>query len=264
MIKFNIPYNFDPKLLAGLNILQFNHDAIQSIYIPPYEHDYPCIRKNDIMPNEQEHLRQLELIQNQFPGKIQLLLQQPNDNFLMTGELLKKYLNFGIKKFCVGSLNQAKEIKNILPESEIVGSISMHINKENIEKYKNEYLQYFNSFVLDFSYNRDIYKIYNLPNYFKYILILNSTCHSQCQGDFHWFSNNYQNFDCPYKDKNTWSETSLIRPFDLSLFDPYIHSYKIVERGYPTRAILTSLLLYNNFQAFFPNSSPEESLYIKK
>ena len=252
--QFEIPYNFDPKLIAGLNILQFDERAISCIYLPPYEFDYPSIRKNDIMPNEKEHLSQIEMIQKQFPGKIQLLLQQPNDDYLMTGDLLNKYLKLGIKKFCVGSLNQAKEIKNIFPEAEIIGSISMHMTKENIENNKNEYLEYFNSFVLDFSYNKDIEKIKNLPNYYKYILIINSECDVRCNGNFHWFESEYQNFLCPFQDDKTRTlETiSLIPPFNLNLYDEYIYAYKIVERGSYTKDILRDLMLYTtNFKLYF-------------
>lgn len=252
--KFEIPYNFDPKLLAGLNILKFDQNAISCIYLPPYEFDYPCIRKNNEMPNKEEHFNHIEMIQNQFPGKIQLLLQQPNDNYLMTGELLKKYLNFGIQKFCVGSLNQAKEIKNILPEAEIIGSISMHITKEKIENNKEEYLKYFDSFVLDFSYNKNLIKIQNMPNYYKYILIINSFCNINCPCDMHWFyvpnkekGENYYSFQCimspKVSPKNEWS---LINPTKLELYDNYIRTYKIVERGWPTEQILRDLVLYTS------------------
>ena len=264
MKKFNIPYNFDGKLLSGLNILQIQEESIACIYLPPYEFDYPSIRKNDFMPNEKEHFAHIDMIQNQFPNKIQLLLQQPNDNYLMTNNLLEKYLNKGITKFCVGSLNQAKEIKKILPNAEITGSITMHINKEKLEKNKEEYLQYFDFFVLDFTFNRDIDKIYNLPKDFKYILIVNTACNSNCPGDFHWFTNDYKNFNCPYEDKTSWWETSIINPLDLPLFDPYISSYKIVERGFYTRTILTNILLYNNFIGYFPDRQPNESLYKKR
>lgn len=265
MRNFNIPYNFDPKLLAGLNILEINEELISCIYLPPYDSDYPSIHKNDALPDEKKYFEHIDMIQRQFPGKIQLLLQQPNDNYLMTGQLLKKYLDLGITKFCVGSLNQAKEIKELLSEAKISGSITMHITKEKIEQNKNNYLNYFDDFVLDLPYYRDIDKIYNLPKEFKYVLILNLACNSNCSGDFHWFADNKQTFICPYKDKRTWSETCIIRPFDLSLFDSYVSSYEIEGRGFPTYAILTNLLLYieNDFEGFFPNTPPNELLYKK-
>ena len=243
--QFEIPYNFDTKLLAGLNILQIEEEIISSIYLPPYEFDYPSIRRTDIMPEEKEHLRQIETIQNQFPGKIRLLLQQPNDNYLMTGELLNKYLNFGITKFCVGSLNQAKEIKNILPEAEIIGSITMNINKEKIENNKEEYLEYFNSFILNYTYNKNLEKIKNLPEYYKYILIINSNCDSRCEGRSECFDSQYNNFKCPYKDtRRTYNERSFIKPSELKNYDNYSFSYKIVERGSTSADILKNLIVY--------------------
>lgn len=243
--KFDIPYNFDYKLLAGLNIIHFSQNNISSIYLPPYEFDYPSIRKNDTMPNEIDYLSHIEMINNQFPGKIKLLLQQPNDNYLMKDTLLQKYINLGITKFCVGSLNQAKEIKNKLSETEITGSISMHITKENIENNQNEYIQYFNNFVLDFSYNKNLKKIQNMPKNFKYSLIINSLCNINCTGNFHWFGK-YENFQCPYPfEKSKIEDLTLINPTELYLYDNDIDCYKLVERGWPTQRILKDLITYN-------------------
>ena len=248
MRQFEIPYNFDPKLLAGLNILKIEESIISSIYLPPYELDYPSVRRSDIMPDEKNHLNQIEMIQNQFPGKIRLLLQQPNNDYLMTGELLNKYLKFGITKFCVGSLNQAKEIKNILPEAEIVGSITMNINKEKIENNKEEYLEYFDSFVLNYTYNNNLEKIKQLPNYYRYILIVNSICDTRCEGQPECFDSVYHNdFICPYIHdlKRDRQNIATISFSDLRTYDNFIFSYKIVERGSPTNLILTQLILYS-------------------
>lgn len=243
--KFEIPYNFDSKLLVGLNLLKINHKNISSIYLPPYEFDYPSVRRNDIMPNEKDHLDEIEGIQEQFPGKVRLLLQQPNDNYLMKGELLNKYLKLGINKFCVGSLNQAKEIKNVLPEAEIIGSIRMNINKEKIENNKDEYLKYFNSFVLNYTYNKNLDKIKNLPDYYKYILIVNSICDTRCEGKEECFDNNYNNFKCPFiHNERTENEISKLSFSEISFYDNFMYSYKIVERGSPTHLILKALINY--------------------
>ncbi len=262
--KFEIPYNFDPKLLAGLNILKFPYDNISSIYLPPYEFDYPSVRRNDIMPNEKEHLNQIKMIQNQFPGKIRLLLQQTDNNYLMTGKLLNKYLNLGITKFCVGSLNQAKEIKDILPKAEIIGSITMNINKEKIENNKEKYLQYFNSFVLNYTYNKDLEKVQQLPNYYKYIFIINSNCVNQCEGNNYCFDSKYNNFKCPYDNvKNDFIYKSKISPIALSQFNNYSYSYKIVERGDSTEAILYNLIAYSFYFNQFQDIKLDNSFYYK-
>lgn len=263
MKKFNIPYNFDFNLLSGLNILNIEEESIYCIYMPPEESDYKTIQKNDVLPYGTEYLEHINIINSQFPNKIQLLLQQPNK--LISKKKLEKYINLNISKFCVGSIEQAKIIKEILPKADITGSIVMHITKEKLEQDKEDYLKYFNNFVLDFSYNRDIDKIYNLPKDFNYTLIINSCCNSKCQGDFHWFYNGSENFECPYKDKISWSETSIIKPSDLPLFDPYINNYEIEGRGFPTFSILANLLLYgnNNFKGYFPELIMDESIYKK-
>lgn len=50
-------------------------------------------------------------------------------------------------------------IKEIDPSIKIVGSIAMHIDYNKIMLHLKEYTQYFDSFVLDFSYNKNLSKI---------------------------------------------------------------------------------------------------------
>lgn len=113
----------------------------------------------------------------------------------MPSYLVKKYIGLGFRNFCVGSLEQAKIIKNIDPNIKVVGSIAMHITAEQIEENDKEYSQYFNSFVLDFSYTKNLLKIKILPKNYEYMILANSRCNNQCDGDHHWWSahNNY----CP-------------------------------------------------------------------
>ena len=57
-----------------------------------------------------------------------LLLQQ--NNFCIDNELLTYYINLGFNKFCVGSIEQAKQIKKFLPSAEVIASITMKITYE--------------------------------------------------------------------------------------------------------------------------------------
>lgn len=52
-------------------------------------------------------------------------------------DLLYYYINLGFNKFCVGNIEQATIIRKILPESEIIGSITMKIMPNDLmeEKY---------------------------------------------------------------------------------------------------------------------------------
>lgn len=160
-----------------------------------------------------------------------LLLQQ--NNFCIDDELLAYYINLGFNKFCVGSIEQAKQIKKFLPSAEVIASITMKITYE--EFISNNKLEIFDGFVLFFTFNRDLDLIKKLPKKYKYILLVNCGCNIHCDGTHHWFAsrtfeegNKPEQHRCPNKIKPTyWKDTIRIRPMDLNIFDPYISIYKL-------------------------------------
>jgi hypothetical protein len=81
----------------------------------------------------------------------------------------------------VGSYNQAKIIRDELKDTniEIIGSITMKIMPQDLNDKKYEI---FNSFVLWFPYNRNIYQIKKMPIKYKYILLVNCDCSIYCSG----------------------------------------------------------------------------------
>lgn len=237
---------------------------IDCIYLPPFFKDYQTVirqKENDIVLqlSYDEYLEHVKYINNIYPNKLQLLLQR-TDGTIMPSYLIKKYISLGFNNFCVGSLEQAKIIKNINPNIKIVGSIAMHITLEKIKNNYDEYKQYFNSFVLDFSYNKNLISIKSLPKDFEYILLINSRCNITCKGDHHWWWQ--ENFKCPGIAGNgiDFYHSCLIRPMDLMIFDPYIKVYKIQDRGWPTADILRDTVLYTQNYDIYSFIS-ENSLY---
>ena len=138
MYQFEIPYNFDKELIEQLNMLQID-EQIHSIYLPPYKEDYITAKHyythlrgrhdvyNTLPGSREEYESHIKLINQLFPNRLMLLLQQ--NNTLIKKELLYYYFNLGFKKFCVGSYNQAKIIRDELKDTniEIIGSITMKI-----------------------------------------------------------------------------------------------------------------------------------------
>lgn len=173
--------------------------------------------------------------------------------------MIKKYIGLGFKNFCVGTIEQAKIIKEIDPNLTVVGSIAMHITPSQIESNIQEYKKYFNAFVLDFSYTRNFLRIKILPKDFEYILLTNSRCNAGCDGDHHWWSE--RNANCPgIFDDISFYDSCLIRPMDLYMFDPYIDVFKLQDRGWPTELILRELVLYStNYN--YPNIKYDGSIY---
>lgn len=270
---FEFPYNFDKKLIEILNTLGGSeNNTIHCIYLPPLLKDYPSILRTGEQANlldqmtEKEYIAHIQYIQSFFPDKIQLLLQKTD--FILDKEKIKWYHNLGISKFCVGTIEQAKIIKEINPKAEIIGSINMHISKNELENNK-ELEKYFMGFVLDFSFGRKLNIIKTLPNKYKYIILVNSYCNNKCDGTHHWMYN-YKITDkkmhCPgiLQNKAQWENSVLIRPMDLKLWYPYISIFKLQDRGWPTADIIKDYILYTTNYNLYPEINYNINIYNEK
>ena len=272
--SFELPYNFDLDLIQFYKIYFKNKsELIHSIYLPPFKDDYNSAKfyykdyyNNKTMQETfpftfEEYQKHIEQINLNFPNKINLLLQQ--NQYIMQKEQIQKYLNINITKFCVGSFEQAKIIKNYFSKAEIMGSITMKIMPQELNNNLNLYKKYFDSFVLWFPYNRDIELIKKLPKDFKYVLLVNCWCDKNCSGTFHWLANSYeeekkiQNI-CPNKNGGTIKNKIFIPPQYLYLFQDYISYLKIQGREYPTEKIIEDVVTYTTYPNNFNNLQIED------
>lgn len=261
MRQFEIPYNFDYNLISALYKLNI-FDSCHCIYLPPYWEDYISAKYNyihhngkDISDNKKMNRKEYEnhifYINVHFPDKLMLLLQR--NDICISKEMLKYYHNLGFKKFCVGNIEQAKQIKLLYPKDEIIGSITMKISPQELNQSQYEI---FNGFVLWFPYNRNLPIIKSLPNKYKYILLINCDCSIYCKGTHHWFASKEeeQMLKCP--NNKTWENIIRIDPQDLSLFEPYITYFKLQGREYTTHQIISDILLYLHMSNILP-ANPE-------
>ena len=279
MKPFEIPYNFDTKLIDALYILQPSGDSYHCIYMPPYYEDYEAashylthtLYDQNMATIQREltrkgYIEHVQYINKIFPHKQMLLLQRQDQ--IMDKTTLRFYLGLGFTKFCVGTIEQAKIIKSISLNFEVIGSISMKITKEKLNKNP-DYFKYFDGFVLFFPFNRNLNKIKNLPKNFKYVLLVNCDCNIRCPGEQHWFASKENeligNVNCPndFYTNNIadWSEIIRIRPMDLPIFDDYISYYKIRGREFPTSTIFMTLCTYMADYSFYPGIVYDEKLY---
>lgn len=259
MKPFDLPYNFDFNLIDFYNIY-FNKNInrqIHSIYLPPHLNDYITAKSNqkihttyntlkikNIIPiDNQEYKEHILYIDKLLPNTLMLLLQQ--NNLLMSYNVLEKYLKLNIKKFCVGSIDQAKMIKEIDPSIEITGSITMKMMPNDLIEQNSLLNQYFDNFVLWFPYNRNIKMIQQLPLNFNYILLLNCTCSINCQGTSHWFATENDTIKCPSIQENNIQKQIIIPRDFLYLFNNYINIYKLQGREFPTKLIIEQIIYYN-------------------
>lgn len=271
MKPFEIPYNFDKQLINILYNIDPSGQLFHCIYCPPYIEDYISAKSNYIHHNNinlnsqqsitrQEYESHIKNIQKYFPDKLMLLLQQ--NNSCITEQLLFYYYSLGFNKFCVGNIQQAIMIRKLLPDSEIIGSITMKIMPTDLN---NKDYEVFDGFVLWFPYNRNIDTIKTLPNKYKYILLVNCDCSIYCSGTHHWFASKEQEkrIQCPNK-KYKFAKDTIIRidPQDLSIFEPYVSYFKLQGREFTTNQIIKDIMIYStNYNLLNPNIIIEESKY---
>ena len=269
MKPFDLPYNFDKDLIEFYRIFfKKGENMVHSIYLPPLQDDYLAAKNytriipyavgkiptpmdagicNTIPSDEYAYSLHISLINKYFPNKCCLLLQNPKE--LMSKYTLKKYIDQGITKFCVGSIKQAAIIKSVLPEAEITGSITMKIMPEDLNNHKELYKD-FNNFVLWFPYNKNFDLLEQLPKDFKYSLLVNCTCSKNCSGK-HWLVESEEEEminckTCPTKTEgyNIDQDSIYIRPADLKYYDNYISFYKFQGREHSTPLIISDIAKY--------------------
>lgn len=250
MKPFEIPYNFDTKLIDFLNI--YNNIGIHSIYLPPFQNHYITTRhyyqylSMTFPKNLENYEYHINYINKYFPNKIMLLLQRRDH--ILSDELIKYYLDLGITIFCVGTIEQARKIKQQNSQVEIIGSITLQINLQLLQQ---EEYNIFDGFVLFFPFNRDISLIKKLPPNFTYSLLVNSGCNIKCDGITHWFVNSQQEEQniknkCPGRNVNF--ENSIYIPnIDVQYFEPYINYIKLQGREYNTQKIIGDIVNYTYF-----------------
>ena len=253
---FEIPYNFDKKLIDNLYQIDPKGDTYHCIYMPPYNYDYHSAKRYYVHSNNIDMVKQQDIsrdeyeshinyIKQYYPDKLMLLLQQ--NKVCIDIELLNYYINLGFKKFCVGNIKQPNIIRNILPDSEIIGSISMKIMPNDLLEQKYEV---FDGFVLWFPYNRKLSIIKQLPKKYKYILLVNCDCNINCDGTHHWFATREEEFNntrCPNDNPslNNWFNKIRIQPYDLPIFEPYITYFKLQGREFNTEYLINDIKKYS-------------------
>lgn len=266
--KFEIPYNFDPLYIDTLVSCKLTGPEIAMIYMAPFHEDYTTIIRKDpynsrLLTREQ-YVAHIKKVKSVFEGRMQLLLQ--NKTAILPIEKLKWYIDLGFTSFCCGNPAQAEIIKKYNDKLTIIGSIVLHIEQEDLTRQLNaKKYEYFDYFVLDFSYGRDITKIKFMPENKKYLILVNAICHSHCDGDHHWnVKSSDEHIACPGKygvEHKNFSQTVWIRPMDLKYFDPWISIYKIQDRSWPTFEIIRDLILYTQDYSLYPGIEYNEGLY---
>lgn len=260
---FDVPFNFDESFIYIIENIRFQKYKINSYYIYPFPEDYEMtdLTSTITIPSTREEYEhwlikyfKANVDLNLF--KMQLILENPDT--IMDKDTLKYYLNFGFSQFSCSSIEQAQTIKEVYPEAEIIGSIFMDISSEKLEQHP-EYKDYFNKFVLPFSYNRNIDAIKLLPDTYEYIIIPNANL--QIDDDL-----TKENFTSlrdlnQLVDEETYLNSAKIRPVDIIYFSKYIHQFRLQHSDWTTTWILQELIAYSYLYENYPNIEYNKFIY---
>lgn len=150
MRKFEVPYNFDMKLIDKLKETDFRKN-ISCVYLPCFYLDGDNSRKNLIFeekyPKDWEEYKKhlLKIKELSYPR----VLFQEGTSF----NTIKKYYSLGVKKFCLTDDKLAKEIKSNYKDVELILSITRCIKDDELQ---NGDLSMYDKIVLPFRYCRAI------------------------------------------------------------------------------------------------------------
>lgn len=245
--KFEIPYNFDFKLIDELTPYK---DFVDFIYMPSFYADggnsrKDLVLKENVPMNWDEYISHIEYIQNN-NFNIGLLIQEN-----CTIELIDKYYNLGIKIFVLNDNELTTEAKQKYDDIKCVLSITSVLSLDDIKN--NDYSMY-DEIVLFFNFCRQIQLLKELPKEYNYVLIPNSHCVYNCDRALaHWKLNadTLEEYDIKvdniikgYCSEIYREDRAFIQPHDLVYFNEYITNYKLVDRLMPTEDILYDIDRY--------------------
>lgn len=252
MIKFEIPFNFERDYVEKLKARKELHKYIDSIYAAAWRDDCDNSRsglnfREDYPQSYEEYVERLkELISI---GIDVCILAQRN----ATLEMVERYIALGVKSFTLSDDELAGQIKAKYPDIRLSLSATRALTKEEII---NGDFSMYDRIVLFFWFSKHLDELEELPKKNKYVIMCNSRCYYDCKWhDAHWFLKADSREE--YSDKentvckrcyeimsNDTSKAAYIAPEDLLFFDPYVVTYKLVDRADYTDAILEYLKTY--------------------
>lgn len=248
MVKYEIPFNFDLDLLDFLEGY-IDKQWIEFLFLPPFKGDSPNARshvegitKASWTYKEPDTLEEYDFYikEIQRRGFTPGVLFQKEEPLAM--DVVKHYLDLGVNTFVVNSDKLASDLKKVNSKYKIIASITKTLSAEDL--WENDYSMY-DKIVLHFPFNRALSKLKELPSYYKYSILVNSYCLYNCAvARAHWNSTPETscNITCLKGEKK--DDLIYIPPEYTKLFAPYVDSFKIQGREYPTHILGEEIYCY--------------------
>lgn len=253
MKKYEVPFNFDLDYAEKLSQHIELFDHIDCIYLPAWKEDCRNTRQDvtfrDSYPKTwDEYLLRLKMLAAL--GLDLCILAQRG----ATIETVRKYYDLGVRHFIVADDVLAGQARAVYgADVKLTLSVTRALTFEQIQ---NGDFSDYDAIVLFYWFNRHIEELKKLPTKNKYILMCNNDCYYDCKWhDAHWFATgetleeygkkaNAACEKCRAAMNGELRKEALITPENLEYFDPYIETYKLVDRLWSTDRIIEALHAY--------------------
>ena len=243
MKQYEVPYNFAYDFYTKLRRRADPFPYVKCIYLPSFEGKntrYDATLQDGYPKTKKEYELRLKALQ-QLGLPLCILMQKE-----ATMGRVEEYYSMGIRMVILNDDSLASEIHRKHPKVTMILSITRAITVEEIQ---NTDLSMYDEIVLFFWFNRHLTEVKNLPKKYRYVLIPNNDCYYKCRWhDAHWFADSLEEMNAATSKCRACigglRDTTYIEPENLAYFDPYIDSYKLVDRLNPTDRILEDLDRY--------------------
>lgn len=251
MIKFELPYNFDPAYVSHFQEPENSQFLpwVEFIYLPAWKDDCQNTRldvtfRENYPKTYEEYTKRIADLQQLAP--VCVLMQKG-----ASLDLIKKYKALGVNKFLINDDALAKMAKKEDPETWVGLSVTRALTLDEIKA--GDFSMY-DTVVLFYWFNRHLDKLGELPPG-NYTIMCNNDCYWDCQWhDAHWFAGGKDAEEYSQNVRKACEEcgkhhmelrdSATILPEDLRYFDRFVYSYKLVDRIWDTDRIGFALAQY--------------------
>lgn len=237
-VPFNFAYDFESKLLRKQELFPY----ISCIYLPAYKEDaattrYGIWQQEEYPKSYDEYLFRLKALM-QLGIPICVLMQRG-----ATLETRERYYDLGIRIFTMNDDALAVAMKERHKDVELTLSVTRALTEQEL---KTKDLSMYDRIVLFYWFSRHLDAVKALPKKYRYILMPNCECYWNCRWhDLHWFAGSPEDerkaTDLCHQCVKELHDAAFIEPENLSYFDPYVDSYKLLDRLFSTDRILSEL-----------------------
>lgn len=272
--KFEVPYTNDLECVQKYADSPFK-DSIKFIYMPGKAVDgQTSVTRTTEIKKDTSTVEERIATCHRYGFEPSILLQRGEHS----DEELDWYLDRGVRFFTVGPDKVAERLREMNPDVYLTGSITKDLLLEDYQYYSKEKPDLYNIFVLRFHFSRALEEVKALPKNLKYCIMPNNSCLWNCPWyRKHWFQDTEKeiswwrpNTNCQplrFGGKDNESGRNIIHhervmripQQDLYLFDPYVDTYKLIDRTEPVEMAVAMLRNYASVSVA-PRATSAETL----